>query len=451
MTIRFVNRKEELKRLENIGGVNIVFGRRRVGKTALVKHFLDGKNAVYLLAVNKPLPFNLRRFSEEFSRIYEIPGLNFSNFKEMFQFIETREQEIIIIDEFGYLIQHGILPEFQEIVDEISSKKLVLTGSSISLMETEVMNYKSPIYGRVDTIMHLQPFKFSHLIEWFSGKRFEDIFRIYAAVGGTPRYLEFFKANRPIEEIKKNFFTQSFLFYDARMIIEDELRETTRYFMILEAIAKGKNTLNDIRNFTGMEYNKISFYVNKLKRLKILSLKKPLLLPKRSFYSINDNYFHFWFRFVYPFEDYIDSMMSENAIFEFDRDFNTYLGPVFEDISMQVIRKKFGFPKIGSQFGTIPANLRKDPSETSYEIDIAALNEENDILFAECKWSDRIDARRIAKKLEEKASYVRWKTNERKESYAVFARSFYKKIDEWNGKRVYCFDIKDIEEILTQG
>ncbi len=450
MTIKFINRTEELKRLENIGRVNIIFGRRRIGKTALVKQFLAGKDSIYLLAINKPLLFNLRRFSQEFSKRFKIPGLNFSNFREIFQFIESRQPEIVVIDEFGYLIQHGILPEFQEIVDELSRKKLVLTGSSISLMETEVMDYKSPIYGRVDTIMHLLPFKFSHLLEWFAGKRFEDIFRIYAAVGGTPRYLEFFKANRSIEEIRNNFFSQSFLFYDARMIIEDELREPTRYFMILEAIAKGKNTLNEIKNFTDMEYNKISFYVNKLKRLKIISPKKPLILPKRSYYSINDNYFRFWFRFVYPFEDYIDSMMNETAIFEYDRDFNTYLGYVFEDISREVVRKRFGFPKIGSQFGTIPANLRTDRAETSYEIDIAALNEKNEILFAECKWSNRVNAGRIVKKLAEKVSYVRWKNNERKESYAVFARSFYKRIDEWNGKKVYCFDIKDIENIFHQ-
>lgn len=174
MTIKFINRNEELKRLENIGRLNIIFGRRRIGKTALVKHFLAGKDAIYLLAINKPLPFNLQRFSQEFSERFKIPGLNFSNFKEMFQFIESRQQEIVVIDEFGYLIQHGILPEFQEIIDELSTKKLVLTGSSISLMETEVMNYKSPIYGRVDTIMHLLPLEFSHLLEWFAGKRFED-------------------------------------------------------------------------------------------------------------------------------------------------------------------------------------------------------------------------------------------------------------------------------------
>ncbi len=64
-----------------MGRVNIIFGRRRIGKTALVKHFLAGKDAIYLMAINKPLPFNLRRFSEEFSKIYKIPGLNFTNFR----------------------------------------------------------------------------------------------------------------------------------------------------------------------------------------------------------------------------------------------------------------------------------------------------------------------------------------------------------------------------------
>lgn len=448
MTIQFVNRKKELHQLENAGNINIIFGRRRVGKTALVKHFGENKNAVYLLAINKPLPFNLQRFSEEFSQRFKIPGLNFKNFKEMFQFIESRDEDIIIIDEFGYLVQNGILPEFQEIVDEVTSKRLFLTGSSISLMEMEILDYKSPIYGRVDSIMHLLPFSFSHLFEWFKDKPFEDIFKIYAAVGGTPRYLQFFQAHGAEEEIKMNFFNQSFLFYDARKIIEDELREPTRYFMILEAIARGRNTQNEIKNFTGMDYHKISFYLNKLKRLKIISLKKTLIAAKKSFYVINDNYFKFWFRFVYPYEDDIDSLMNETALHEFDKAFNTYLGYIFEDISREVVRRTFMFPKLGTQFGTMPPGMRKNPAETVYEIDIAGINDKDEILFGECKWNDDVDAEKIVKRLEEKARAVKWKNNERKEIYVVFAKKFFKRISRWNGKEVHCFDIKDIENTL---
>lgn len=450
MTIPFVNRKQELERLEDAKNITIIFGRRRVGKTALVRHFAQNKPAVYLLAINKPLNFNLQRFSQAFSERYHIPGLNFSNFKEMFLFMESRPEDIFVIDEFGYLIQHGILPEFQEILDEVTGKQLILTGSSISLMETEVLDYKSPVYGRVDTIMHLLPFSFSHLFEWFENKSFEEIFKIYAAVGGTPRYLQFFDDRGADDSIRKHLFDQSFLFYDARKIIEDELREPTRYFMILEAIAKGKNTQNEIKNFVEMEYHKISFYLNKLKRLKIISLTQTLISAKKSFYVINDNYFKFWFRFVYPFEDDIDSMMNETALHQFEKGFNTYLGHIFEDICREVTRKVFHFPKVGSQFGTIPPKLRKDAAETTYEIDIAAINDGDDILLGECKWSENIDAGKIAARLEEKAMAVKWKNNRREESYAVYAKSFYKRITQWNGRKVHCFDIHDMEKILKE-
>jgi AAA+ ATPase superfamily predicted ATPase len=448
MTIQFINRVDELKRLDALKRVTVIFGRRRVGKTALVKKWAADKNTIYLLAINKPLSFNLKRFSEQLSQKFNVPGLHFANFKEMFRFIEKQQLEILVIDEFGYLIAQGILPEFQEILDEVLTRKLVLTGSSISLMETEILAYKSPVYGRVDTIMHLLPLKFSNVLEWFAGQPFEHIVKIYAAVGGTPRYLEFFNAQQPETEIKANFFNQSFLFYDSRKIIEEELREPNRYFMILEAIARGHNTLNEIKNFTGLEYNKISFYVNKLKRLKIISVKHPLILPKKSYYSINDNYFKFWFRFVYPYEEEIDSLMPENALYDFDKWFNTYLGYIFEDIVMEAVRKKFPFYKTGTQFGPIPSKIKKNSEDNSYEIDIVAINEEKQILFGECKWSEGVNAERVAKKMEVRAEYVTWKKRERQETYLVFAKSFYKRINEWNGKTVYCFDLKEIEELL---
>ncbi|MCP4213262.1 MAG: ATP-binding protein, partial [bacterium] len=281
MTIRFVNRVNELKKLDKGKGIQVVFGRRRVGKTALVKHFAAKKNALYFLAVNKPPEFNLQRFARQLSQQYDIPGLHFPQFIDMFRFLETRDIDIVIIDEFGYLIEQGILPEFQEIIDEVITKKTILTGSSISLMEAEVLDYKSPIYGRVDTVMHLLPLKISHLLEWFPGIPFENIFKIYAAVGGTARYLEFFQGDQVEEEIKEQLFSQSFLFYDARKVLEEELREPMRYFMILEAIAKGRNTLNEIKNFTGLEATKLPFYIGKLKRLKLVTAGKPLVQPKK--------------------------------------------------------------------------------------------------------------------------------------------------------------------------
>ncbi len=442
----FIDREEELKKFSILGKVNVIFGRRRVGKTRFVKELLKekikNKEAIYLLAINRDLKTNLKRFSQNISSFYGIPGLNFTSYREMFEFLNTRkETEVVVIDEFGYLIKHGILPEFQEIVDEILKKKLILTGSSISLMESSFLDYRSPIYGRVDKILHLQPLRFRHIFQWFRSISFEDALKIYAVTDGVPRYLEFFQGKNVENEIIKQFFDQTFLFYDARKLLEEELKETERYFSILEAISKGKNTLNEIRNFTGIEYQSIPFYLQKLSRLKIISRLKSVIGKSKSIYQINDNYYSFWFAFVYPYEEEIDSGFADNAINNFKRLFNTYLGRVYEKVCLEILidTRFFNFTKIGKWW-------HKDK-----EIDILALNDQTrEILFCECKWQNKVNPEKICKDLvENKIPYVNWNNEKRKESIAIFAKSFKKKINEFEGRKVYCFDLKELEKFLN--
>ncbi len=440
----FIDRVEEFKHFSNLKKVNIIFGRRRVGKTRFVKELLKdllpSNKAVYLLAINKDLSVNLKRFSQALALVYNIPGLNFQSFKEMFQFLETRKNtEIIAIDEFGYLIRHGILPEFQEIIDEVvKHKKLILTGSSMSVMENSFLNASSPVYGRVDKILHLQPFKFKHLFEWFKRLRFQDLLKIYSVTGGVPRYLEFFNEQELVEkQVITNFFNQSLLFYDARKLLEEELIEAERYLNILEAISKGKNSLNEIRNHTGIEYQSLPFYLQKLRRLKIIKKQAPILGKKKSIYVVTDPYYMFWFRFVYPFEDEIDSGFNTNAVNDFKKNFNAYLGIIFEQVCKEFLQQGFNFTKIGKWWF-------KDK-----EIDIVALNEESkEILFGECKWQGNVNAERIVKELVEKSQFVQWHNAERKERFAVFAKSFKKRLKSFEGKPVYCFDLKDLEKLF---
>ncbi len=441
---RFVDRKEELKKLGKLKKLGIIFGRRRVGKTRLLKEFLKNKKAIYFLVINKDLKINLERFSKQCSKKFNIPGLRFEDFKEMFEFLNSREDiEIIAIDEFGYLVKFGVLPEFQEIIDEILKKKLILTGSTISLMEEVSTSYKSPIYGRADLILHLQPLKFEYIFEWFNNISFEDALKIYAVTNNVPRYLEFFSGRNVENEIIENFFSQTFLFYDARKLLQEELIESERYFRILEAIANGKITLSEIRNCTGIEYQSLPFYIDRLRRLKIIKKVLPIFGRKKGIYKITDKYFHFWFRFVYPFEDEIDSLFPENAISYFKNNFNSYLGLIFEDLIETLFKEKFleifPFTKIGKWW-------YKDK-----EIDIVALNEHTkEILFAECKWSDNVDAEKICKELIKKSKYVQWYNDERKEYFAIFAKSFKKKIDEFEGRKVHCFNLKDLERIIRK-
>ena len=101
------------------------------------------------------------------------------------------------------------------------------------------------------------------------------------------------------------------------------------------------------------------------------------------------------------------------------------------------------FTKIGKQWGKIPGK------KETYEIDIVALNEKTkEILFAECKWQPRVNAEKVCRELAGKTEYVDWHKNERKESFAVFARSFSKRISEFEGRPVHCFDLKDLKRVL---
>ncbi len=431
-----------MKAFSRLGRVNVVFGRRRIGKTRfireLLKEKLKSRRAVYLLAINKGLDTNLRRFSDELSRAYSVPGLRFKSYRQMFEFLNTRkETEIVAIDEFGYLIARGILAEFQEIIDRITKKKLILTGSSISLMENSFLAQRSPLYGRTDRILHLLPLGFRDLFEWFRGFDFESILKIYASVGGVPRYLEFFNKKQPPEkQIISSMMMQGFLFYDARKLLEEELREPERYFTIMEAISSGKNKLSEIKNFTGIEFSSLPFYIQKLRRLKIIKRLKPLMGRHKGKYEIDDLYFRFWFRFVYPYEDEIDSMFCDNAINNFRKNFNSYLGYVFEHVCREFVRYFFSYTKIGRWW-------QKDR-----ELDILAMNEDRaELLAAECKWQSRVNAEEIAAKLAEELGFIDCRA---KHSYAIFAKSFSKRITGFQGSRVWCFDSADMEKILRR-
>ncbi len=452
MTIKFVNRGKELDWLEGFEKrVAVIFGRRRIGKTRLVKEFIErykGEKALYFLAIDKGLEANLERFSLQLAKRFGVPGLRFASFKEMFEFIETRKVDVVVLDEFGYLAKRGALAEFQEIIDEVLSKKLILTGSTISVMESKVLDYNSPIYGRIDALLNLLPLGFQHVLEWFKGNNVEELVKIYACCDGIPRYMEFFSGKNAEKEIVKNFFNQAFMFYDARKVLEQELREPYTYFSILEAISHGRNSVSEIADYSKVKTNKLPFYLHNLQRLKVIKRELPVV-GKRKFgvYRMLDNYFDFWFGFVYPFEDEIDSQVPENAMANFNKSFNEYLGRVFEKVCkhcvLELSRKNklfFKLVRIGRQWG----KFKGEKGKNTYEIDIVALSEKNKkILFCECKWQDRVNAEKLLIQLQEKAKHVNWHKDNRREYYALFAKSFKKKIKKENVK---CFDLKDLQK-----
>ncbi len=454
MIRKFVNRRRELEVLERVrrGGFRlfVVYGRRRVGKTALLRKFLENKRGIYFLCSQRGHEKDLERFSHEISSFIGAP-VRFESFRDAFKFLRGQGKLLVILDEFPYLIEadKGVTSEFQEVVDTVlegSEITIILCGSSVGMMEREVLSYKSPLYGRASGVLKVKPFRFFDMVEWF-GKDFEGLLRLYGVTWGIPKYMEFFKTGSD-DEIINNFFDPSaFLFNEARLLLMEELRSPTRYMQIIEAIAMGKTRLNEIAQYVGMEAKDLSAYLRVLSNLGIVRREVPVTerKAKRGIYLIEDEYFRFYHRFVSPHYEEIDSLNPEPAIQDFLRNFNTYLGRTFEKAAREFLMElnkhgglPFKFTKIGKWW------------HKNEEIDLVALDKrENKALLVEVKWKKlrEKEARGVLKDLERKSGLVgleNWG-----KYYGLIAKGVKGK-DDLKGEGWLLWDLEDFENLNSK-
>ncbi len=448
----FVGRKYELKGLEDLykkneNGIIIIYGRRRIGKTTLVQKFLEQKQGIYFLAKESMLKENIKALANEIAEFLKsewFKKVDYDTFEELFvdfsnQISNTRKKIIIVIDEFPYLIKSKkeIVSEFQEIWDLYLSKLpvfLIILGSSISVMETKVLDYKSPLYGRRIGQLKLEPLKVPEVYE-FLKKPLEEVIKVYGVADGIPLYLNFFKKLAFEEALKTHVLNKGgFLNQEAIFLLRTELRELGIYYDILKSIAFGKNKFGEILNFTQLKSTKVTAYLKNLIELHIIQKMYPVTEKetKNAKFEFVDNYFRFWFRFIYPNLQALEYNKVENVLKALKSKFNQYLGSIFEKFVKNYLFEFYDYTKIGRWW-------HKDK-----EIDIVAVDEfNNEILFGECKWKSNVDAKKVLKELKEKARYVQWNNETRKEKYAIFAKSFKAKTDD-----AMCIDLKDMERRL---
>ncbi len=449
MPRKFLDREEELRILrdswerKNFEFI-IIYGRRRVGKTELIKKFLENKRSLYFLCSERKFPYNLRRFSEKVSDFLGIPRVKFDSFQDAFDaLLSSGEKIAVAIDEFGYLVRDdpGVLSDFQEIVDEKLRDKdimLILCGSSISLMETRVLGPGSPLYGRATRYLKIRPFNLRQLLYWFPRTGHDDLVKIYGVTGGVAKYLEFFTGRDVEAEIERNFFDpSSFLYLDALKLLSDELRDYTTYIQVLEAISLGYNRVSEIADYAFLEPKDTFFYLKVLSSLGIVRRVIPIFSPKRTkrgIYEIRDNYFDFWFGFVSPFQAEIESRMEAVAVKNFRERFNSYLGRVFERLVPEMILPLLPF--IPNRMGRW---WKKD-----VEIDLVAYDGEGKLAFFEVKWSDINikKARRLLGELEKKGEFLNY-SKVRTKYYGLIGRKIEGKSD-LRSEGYLIFDLGDL-------
>ena len=455
MIQHFVDRKKELDFLEKNytereSSLVIIYGRRRIGKTELVKNFIKNKPHIYFLADNRGDYQNLKemqRFMGYFLQDDLFVKADIREWTELFEEFSKKMEDkiVIVVDEFPYLItSNKAVPSlFQKIWDTtLSSKKvcLVLLGSRIGMMETAVLGYRSPLYGRRTGQWKVLPLKFKYLHKFLPDYSIEDLIKTFSITDGIPAYILTMNPKISFSEnlIENVFSSGSFLYQEAEFLLRQELREQANYFNISKAVSVGRTKFGEIVTFTELDKTLVSKYLSTLMLLHVLKKEFPITQKKETRnarYSFEDNYYNFWFRFVYPNKTLIEGGKITELIDSIESDFNMHVSRVFEKVCREsLFDTSLVFNKMGRWW-------HKDK-----EIDIVALNEKTkDILFAECKWKDNVNAERIFSDLKEKTGHVKWYNDSRKEKFVIFGKSFSKKSENCS-----CFDLKDLKKMNSK-
>lgn len=423
----FVGRKSELKKLEALYASDrfecvVIYGRRRVGKTALIHEFIRDKEAIFFTGLETDGNENLEHLSRSILKppFGEGASAVFSDFQEALNAVHERSAEkrtIFVIDEYPYLAAsyRGISSLLQAQIDhKFKSGKLflILCGSSMSFMETQVLGYQSPLYGRRTAQMRIQPFGFFETRSFYGGFSPEDLAGIYGITGGVPHYLALMDDARSLaENIKKNFLDPSaYLFEEPGNLLKQEVREPAGYNAILRAIATGSSKNAEIASKVSMESGACSAYLKNLISLGILKKETPITekSTRKTIYSISDSMFRFWYRFIPNRMALIQNGLAERAYERVEGEFPAFMGGVFEDICKEYLWRKNAGESLPLRFTDMGRWWGNDPAKrTEAEIDIVATDGE-DAIFGECKWTESDVSLSDLERLSERSQLLRF-------------------------------------------
>jgi hypothetical protein len=423
----FIGRERELSALERAYGQStfqmiVLYGRRRIGKTTLLSRFAEGKRAIFFSAQQVNGHLALEQFSAKVLEFFAEKMIRrFDDWAMAFEYLGQKapnERLVLIIDEFPYLasanpallslLQHTIDHEWQK-----TQLYLVLCGSSIGFMESEVLGAKSPIFGRRTAQIHLTAFNYREAAQFYPNFAKQDQIRAYAIWGGVPNYLHLIDDQLPLAENLAATILQpdAYLAEEPVLLLKQEFREPALYNSILQAIASGASRINEIATRVGEETSKCLKYIQHLISLGLVARETPFLEPessRRSIYRITDPFFRFWYRFVFSNRDLIDRgmggiLLQEKILPTLD----LFVGIEFENICRDYLWEQnskaqlpFLFTNIGRWWGNDPQN------RTEAEIDLVAASQDAS-LFCECKWRNEPCGSSVLDLLEHRATLLK--------------------------------------------
>ena len=380
----------------------VIYGRRRVGKTALINAFCQDKPTIFFSALNTTGQENLQALSKAIMS-YEKPEMastpEFKSYDDALAEITalaTKQRIIFVIDEYPYLAKAkpAISAMLQHLIDHQWSKTklyLILCGSSMSFMENQVLGQESPLYGRRTGQFKIEPLDYKDTAVFHPNLSHEDNALIYGITGGVPHYINKLGVKKDIDTaLLTNLFDRSgYLYEEPANLLKQELREPGIYNAIIKAIAEGSSRAADISGKVQETSTTVLKYLKTLIELGIVKKETPITEKpgRKTIYLLADNFFRFWYKFVPSNANAIDSgriaRIYPQAVKKY---FSDYMGLVFEKMCQQYLLYyaddlPFELMDIGQWWGTDTKNKKQ------IQIDIIGTSlKAGEYLIGSCKY-----------------------------------------------------------------
>ena len=418
VAMKFVDRIEESKRLEAVLNAakptfTVVYGRRRLGKSALITRTL-GKSDVYYLTDQTEASLQRELLAKMIASTI-IPGFDkviYPDWNVFFDTLNDRTSQkfTLCIDEFPYLV--GSSPDLPSILqNKIDSKRLkfnlVICGSSQQLMYGLVLDASSPLYGRADAILKIAPIKIPYIMEAL-GVSALDAVEEYAVWGGVPRYWELREGYTNLREaIEANLLSVNGTLYEEPLkLFKDDIKDIVKTSTIMSYVGAGAHRLSEIAGRSGEIATNLSRPLAKLILLGYLTKDIPFgeneKNSKKSLYKIADPFMNFYFRFIIPNRSFIELGRIQPILATLDSQFSSYVGEYWEKLCRETVS--------GNEIDGITYDIARRwwggvSKDERIELDVVAESlDKKYLLVGECKWTTGESSDRLLAELVEKAA-----------------------------------------------
>lgn len=389
--------------------MTVITGRRRIGKTTLIKHAYGAEDMIYFFVARKSETLLCAELADTIrDRLGEEIG-EFSSMVKLFSAImqiAKRRHFTLVFDEFQNFkyVNESFFSEMQNVWDsnkEEARINLIICGSLYSMMTKIFDDRKEPLYGRATSRMRLHAFPLRTLREimrdYNPGYTSDDLLAMYMITGGVAKYVEqlvqagAFTKDKILESVLS---FGSYFIEEGKELLSDEFgKDYGNYFSILSAIATGFNERGEIKSYTGIE---AGGYLDKLENTyDLLYRYRPYLAAPGSRnvkYGIKDNFLNFWFRFIYKYRSAVEIGNLNYVREKVGADYDTFSGWILERYFRQLYRET-------GLYNIVTNYWEKDGRN---EIDLVAVNEaDREIVIGEVKRNkNRIDLHKLEAKSE---------------------------------------------------